>query len=188
MTYCARQLVEKAQGRSTQIFMLFIDLSKAYDSIPHSPLWRMLEKYGIPPALLSIIRSLHDDMKAEVTVDGNLTPDFEVRNGLRQGCVIALSVFNLYFNLIISQLQKKCADFGIDILYKCGGKLIGERTWKPDRLKISGLLFADDAAAVGTSRRSLETVATALEELREECVHHHRKLVYNSVVLGVLLY
>ena len=103
-------------------------------------------------------------MKAEVTVDGNLTPDFEVCNGLRQGCVIAPSLFNLYFNLVISQRQK-CADFGVDILYKCGGKLIGERTGKPDRLKFSELLFADDAAAVGTSRRSMETAATALEEL-----------------------
>ena len=100
-------------------------------------------------------------MKAEVTVDSYLTPDFEVCNGLKQGCVIAPSLFNLYFNLVISQWQKKCADFGVDILYKCSGKLIGERTQKPDRLKISELLFA----AVGTSRRSMEAAATALEEL-----------------------
>ena len=165
MIYCARQLVEKAREHNTQIFMLFIDLRKAYDSIPRSPLWHVLEKYGIPPTLLSIIRSLHDGMKAEVTVDGNLTPNIEVCNGLRQGCVIAPSLFNLYFNLVIRQWQRKCADFGVDILYKCNGKLIGERTRKPDRLKISELLFADDAAAVGTSRRSMEAAATVLEEL-----------------------
>ena len=100
-----------------------------------------------------------------MTVEGNLTPNFKLCNGLRQGCVIAPSLFNLYFNLVIRQWQKKCADFGVDILYKCNGKLIGERTRKPDRLKISELLFADDAAAVGTSRRSMEAAATALEEL-----------------------
>ena len=108
--------------------MLFIDLRKAHDSILRSPLWQVLEKYGIPPTLLSIIGSLHDGMKVEVTVIGNLTPDFEVCNGLRQGCVIALSLFNLYFNLVISQWQKKCADIGVNILYKCGGKLTWERT------------------------------------------------------------
>ena len=110
MIYCARQLFdEKVREHNTQIFVLFIDLRKAYDSIPRSPLWHMLEKYSIPPILLSIICSLHDGMKAEVTVDGNLTLDFEVCNGLRQGCVIAPSLFNLYFNLVISQWQKKCA-------------------------------------------------------------------------------
>ena len=113
-------------------------------------LWCVLEKYGIPPILLSIIGSLHDGMKAEVTFIGNLTPEFEVCNGLRHGYVIALSLFNLCFNLVISQWQKKGADFGVNTLYKCGGKLIGERTLKPDKLKISKLLFADDAAALDT--------------------------------------
>ena len=50
-------------------------------------------------------------------------------------------------------------------LYNCGGKLIGERTQKPERLKVAELVFADDAAAVGTSRRSKEAAATALEGL-----------------------
>ena len=79
--------------------------------------------------------------------------------------MIAPSLFNLYFNLVISQRQKKCVDFGVDILYKCGGKLVGERTQKPDRLKIFELLCADDAAAVGTSRRSMKAAATALKGL-----------------------
>ena len=80
--------------------------------------------------------------KAEVSVDGNLTPGSEVSNRLSQGCVIVPSLFNLYFNLVISQWRKKCAD-----LVKCGGKLDGERTRKPDKLKLSVFLFADDAAA-----------------------------------------
>ena len=37
----------------------------------------------------SVICSLHDGMRAEVTVDGQTTPEFDVCNGLRQGCVIA---------------------------------------------------------------------------------------------------
>ena len=58
MIYCARQLVENAWEHNTQIFMLFIDLRKAYDSIPCSLLWHVLEKYGIPPSLLNIVCSL----------------------------------------------------------------------------------------------------------------------------------
>ena len=79
--------------------------------------------------------------------------------------MIAPSLFNLYFNLVISQLRKKCADFRVDVLYKCGGKLVGDRTRKPDKLKLSELLFADDAAAVGNSRRSMKAAATVLEGL-----------------------
>ena len=79
--------------------------------------------------------------------------------------MIALSLFNLYSNLVISQWWKKCADLGVDVLYKCSSKLVGGRTRKPNRLKLPKLLFADDAAAVGTSRRSKEAAAKALEGL-----------------------
>ncbi len=165
MVYCVRQLVEKAREHNTQVFMLFIDLRKAYDSIPRQALWQVLRKYGVPPTMVSLLRSLHEGMKAEVTMDEQVTPEFEVCNGLRQGCVIVPALFNLYFNLVISQWREKCRDFGVDILYKCGGKLIGERTRRPCCIKVSKFLFADDAAAVGTSRRSMERAASILKSV-----------------------
>ncbi len=53
-----------------------------------------------------VIQSLHEGMKAEVTVDGSVTPvyvtpEIEVQNSLRQGCTIAPTLFNLYFPLAI---------------------------------------------------------------------------------------
>ena len=89
MIFCARQLMEKAREHNTTLYLLFIDLCKAYDSIPREALWQVLRKYGIPPTLVNIIRSLHDGMKIEVTMDGATTPEIEVTNGLRQGCTIA---------------------------------------------------------------------------------------------------
>ena len=51
------------------------------------------EKCGVPPAMLSVIKSLHDDMLAQVRVGGDLTTDsIEVKNGLRQGCTLAPSL------------------------------------------------------------------------------------------------
>ncbi len=63
MVYCVRQLVEKAREHNTQVFMLFIDLRKAYDSIPRQALWQVLRKYGVPPTMVSLLRSLHEGMK-----------------------------------------------------------------------------------------------------------------------------
>ena len=92
MMFCARQIMEKARGQHTKIFMLFVDLRKAYDSVPRQALWLVLERYGIPPLLVRLIQSLHDEMKVEVSVDGATTPVIEVNNGLRQGCTIVRSV------------------------------------------------------------------------------------------------
>ena len=103
MIFCARQLMEKAREHNTTLYLLFIDLRKAYDSIPREALWQVLRKYGIPPTLVNIIRSLHDGMKTEITMDGATTPEIEVTNGLRQGCTIAPTLFNLYFNFVIER-------------------------------------------------------------------------------------
>ena len=98
--------MEKAREHNTKLLMLFVDLRKAYDSVPHQALWLVLEKYGIPPVLVRLIHSLHDGMKVEVSVDGATTPVIEVNNGLRQGCTIAPPLFNLYFNLVIEEWRR----------------------------------------------------------------------------------
>ena len=38
MIFCVRQLIEKAIEHNTKIFLLFVDLCKAYDSVPRQAL------------------------------------------------------------------------------------------------------------------------------------------------------
>ena len=45
--------MEKAREHNTKLYLLFIDLRKAYDSIPRGALWQVLRKYGIPPTLVN---------------------------------------------------------------------------------------------------------------------------------------
>ena len=60
MIFCARLIMEKAREHNTKVFMLFVDLMKAFNSVPRQALWLVLEKYGIPPLLVRLIQSLHD--------------------------------------------------------------------------------------------------------------------------------
>ena len=168
MIFCARQLMEKAREHNTTLYLLFIDLRKAYDSIPREALWQVLRKYGIPPTLVNIIRSLHDGMKTEVTMDGTTTPEIEVTNGLRQGCTIAPTLFNLYFNFVMELWRKRSKPFGVEVHYKCGGRLVGERTSRPLQTIATELQFADDAALVGSSREEIERAAQTLDEVASE--------------------
>ena len=39
MVFSARQLIEKAIEHESELFVLFVDLQKAYDSVPRSALW-----------------------------------------------------------------------------------------------------------------------------------------------------
>ena len=118
MIFCVKQLVEMSVEHNTNTYILFIDLRKAYDSVPHQALCSCLENYGIPPVMIEVIKSFRENMKAIVTVDGSSAPDFEVNNGLRQGCTIAPTLFTLYFNMVINQWREQCEPLGVEILYK----------------------------------------------------------------------
>ena len=72
-----------------------MDLRKAYDSVPREA---ALQKLGVPEAMIDLVKSFHSGMKARVRVDGTLLDDFNVSNGLRQGCVMVL--FNLYASIV----------------------------------------------------------------------------------------
>ena len=101
LIFSARQLLEKTIEHQSKLFMLLVDLRKAYDSVPRCALWKILEQYGVPEVMIGLLRSLYDGMEAEVTIGGCTSATFSVTNGLRQGCTIAPTLFALYLNRVI---------------------------------------------------------------------------------------
>ena len=85
------------------MFLLFVDLHKAYDSVPRTALWCALQKYGVPDVMIELVQSLHDGMSATVTAGGGKSEPVSVWNGLCQGCTIAPTLFILYFGLVIDR-------------------------------------------------------------------------------------
>ena len=130
MIFVARQLVEKCHEHNDALFALFVDLRKAYDSVPRSALWSVLERYGVPPTMLSIIRSFHSGMQAEVRIGDATTEKIIVNNGLRQGCTLAPSLFSIYFGAVVGHWRARCPEAGVMVKYRHGRKLVGDRTAK----------------------------------------------------------
>ena len=80
--------------------MVFIDLTKAFDSINQTGLWSLLAKCVCPSKLINIIKQLHDGMMGRVCADGKESNGFEVTAGIKQGCVMAPSLFSLFYFLL----------------------------------------------------------------------------------------
>ena len=81
------------------LYMCFIDLQKAYDSVDRELLWIVLARFGVPEKILTIIRQFHEGhMRVRVrTDDGEYSEWFGVTQGLRQGCVLSPLLFNIFF-------------------------------------------------------------------------------------------
>ena len=159
MIFVARQLIEKAIEHESDFYILFVDLKKAYDSVSRPALWLVLEKLGVPPKMLVVIKALHEGMSALVRVGRDVSGEIEINNGLRQGCTLAPMLFNLYFAAMMAHWNKSSSAAGFPLHYRIGRKLVGDRTAKSrlETMSVSDSEFADDAALYTTSRCDLET-------------------------------
>ena len=80
----------------------------------------------VSPLMVSLIRSFHEDMSAELRINGqDVEGEIRVSNGLRQGCTMAPALFNLFFNLVVEAWGGQCMEEGITIMYKRMGDFPG---------------------------------------------------------------
>ena len=161
-------VVEKAIEHNPKVFLLFVDLCKAYDSVPRSAMWLVLQQYGVPTVVVDLVRGLHENMEATVSVAGE-SAQIQVSYGLRQGCVLAPTLFLLYFNMVMMCGRARCAGLGVKLLYKCGGKLVGERTRAPMSSLVTELCFADDAVVTASTREDITKATVELQQVTAEC-------------------
>ena len=85
MVFALRQLQEKCVEQHQDLHLLFIDLTKAFDTVNRGALWVILSKLGCPPRFVDIIRSFHDGMLGRVIENGDASDPFPVSNGVKQG-------------------------------------------------------------------------------------------------------
>jgi len=64
MIFVARLLQEKCREQSRDLYLAFIDLTKAFDTVNRELLWQigLLRKFGCPPAFLTILQEFHNGM------------------------------------------------------------------------------------------------------------------------------
>ena len=115
MMFVIRRLQELARKKRIPFYVCFIDLTKAYDSVDRTLLWTVLACSGVPQIMISVIRQLHDGMRACVRLDDRVCSRwFAVEQGLRQGCVLAPLLFNIFFAAVINVASTRFkADKGI---------------------------------------------------------------------------
>ena len=161
MIFVARQMQEKCREHRKDLYLAFIDLSKAFDTVNRDLLWEVLGKLGVPAKFCNLLRQLHDGMQACVSNGGQQSPFFSVDVGVKQGCVLAPTIFNMFISTV-TLLSHKHLDptDGIRIQYRLDGSLFNIRllqaTTKLTTQHILELQYADDCALLAHSPESLQ--------------------------------
>ena len=167
MIFVARQLQEKCREQRNDLCIAFIDLSKAFDTVNREMLWDIMRRSGCPNKFTNIVRAFHDHMKATVVVGGEETEPFDVGVGVKQGCVMAPVIFNIYLAAATHLFREAFPiEQSIQITYRLDGSVFNLARLKA-RTKVAGdsvteLQYADDCALVAHSPEDLQLSITAL--------------------------
>ena len=115
MMFVIHRLQELMRKKRIPLYVRFIGLIKAYDSVDRTLLWTVLAHFGVPQNMISVIRQFHDGLRACVRLDDKVCSGwFAVEQGLRQRCVLAPVLFNIFFAAVINVASTRFkADKGI---------------------------------------------------------------------------
>ena len=140
MLCCIQKVIEKTLLMSERTFIVFIDYSKAFDSVSHIQMFNLLNDMGFPRHIVALIQTLYEKQSAIVRWNGSHTKPFFIENGVRQGCILSPLLFCAYTEQVMREAE--ITESGAVI----GGRLI------------SNLRYADDTALCGKSPQEINNI------------------------------
>ena len=135
-------IMGKTREFQKNTYFCFIDYAKAFDSVDHNYLWKILKEMGIPDHLTCLLRNLYAGQEATVRAGYGTTDWFQIGKGVRQGCILPRCLFNLYAEYIMRNAGLEEAQAGI----KISGR------------NIKNLRYADDTSLMAVSEEELNIV------------------------------
>ena len=146
------QMLEKSIEFNNPLYLVFIDFTKAFDSIKLPCLWKLLEQTSINKRYINLLKCTYDNSKAyNIKTDLGITRPVNILKGVKQGDVLSAILFCIVIASIIRKTDAVCNSG-----YSIGGHLL------------SNLGYADDIAAVNSSSQEMQKYVNILAENAEE--------------------
>ena len=144
--WMVRILSERAIEMQRDLYIRFIDYTKAFDKVQHEELLKLLQSLDLDGKDTRLIRNLYWDQTACMRVENELSEFTQIQRGVRQ---VSPDLFNLYSEMILRELE------GLQ------GFVVGGHN-------MNNLRYADDTALISDS-------AEKLQKLLDKVVEESRK-------------
>ncbi len=144
--FVLKVLLDQAKYKKNHLYMCFVDLKSAFDTVWREGLLYKLNKINASQKFINIIKNMYEQVNACIKSQHGYTNSFPIEVGTRQGCNLSPTLFNIYINDLPRELDKMSAN---------QPSLEGK--------KISCLLYADDLILFSKSASGLQRLISETE-------------------------
>ena len=133
------------------LFSCFVDFSKAFDRVLRNKLFDKLRTIGVKRHFLEVLMSMYSNDKSAVKIENKITQTILCHNGVKQGCMLSPTLFNIYLSDLPEMLN----------ISSTTEVMLRERS-------TNYLLYADDLVIFARSAKDLQTILNKLESFCEK--------------------
>lgn len=135
--------IKKEKGK---VLVCFADMKAAFDKQRRRRIWERLRKKGVRNNLINRIEDLFKETLVRIEIDGEIIDEFEVMEGVRQGCPLSPTLFNV----AIADLEEEIGKV------QGGGVKFGRR-------RLRTLAYADDIAIIAEDEEIMKEMLKRLK-------------------------
>lgn len=138
-----------SRTKASRLYVCFVDLRKAFDTVWREGLLYKLLNLGVGGSFFKIIESMYSNCKVSIKLNDGITQEFDTNIGVKQGCVISPTLFNIFLNDIPDIFENEMSA-PVDI----------------NGILINCLMYADDIALISQTAEGLQH---CLHQLGQYC-------------------
>jgi len=141
-----RIMIEQCIEWSSQLYAVFIDFEKAFDSVNREAMWKEVKNYGVPKQLIDLIKETYRGYMCRVVHKGCVLETFPVRARVRQGCILSPLMFLIVTDVVMHNVNRdrrrgirwglvdrlEDLDFADDLCLLSEAYRDASKTWRPD--------------------------------------------------------
>ena len=186
------QIIEKSLEFNTPVHLVFIDFTKAFDSIELHKLWDILDRSPINKHYINLLKAVYDGSQAIIRTDIGTSRLVDIKKGVKQGDMLSAVLFCVALASVLFQTETSCHSG-----FSVGGVIISNLGYADDialtnscPMKLQEFIneFSKNAQEIGLQINFSKTVSMSTEKAQSP-LHisingHEIKQVTEFVYLG----
>jgi hypothetical protein len=149
------EVIQDSNENNKDMWMLSLDMSKAYDRVNIFMLEKALQRIKLPHSFINLIKELFLERKNQIFTPGGLTAPYDVKVGIDQGEIISPLLWCIYYDPLLCEIQNK------ELGYKLSTKKIlnlYENIEQEYKILFPCMAYMDDTNLFSNNQQELEEI------------------------------